>query len=322
MELEEEIQELEKRFARAPESRLFLPLADALARAGEPERAIELIRKGLESYPDFSAAQVLMGKCLTDLGRDEEAGQMFERILTGDEGNVIALRGLGALAGERGDTGQALSMYEKAHALDSGDLEAAEAIEKLQGGREGVRAEEAELEHAEQEVAGEQVEPEPAEVEAGETGPAAAEQPVEAETAPGLEPEGGEDREPEEESVIDYGDPGEVFITHTLADIYRLQGHFERARRIYVELLEQDPANETLLRELEDVSAGMAGGEPEPEMEAVPVGAAVNQEQPGEVGEGTSQAPADRQDEAGPEAWSDDPQQYLDSLESWLGSLK
>ena len=64
MELEEEITELEKRFAEAPESRLFLPLADALARAGEFERAYDLCRKGLESYPDFTAVRVLMAGCL------------------------------------------------------------------------------------------------------------------------------------------------------------------------------------------------------------------------------------------------------------------
>jgi len=335
MELEEEITELEKRFAEAPESRLFLPLADALARAGELERALQLCRKGLESYPDFSAARVLMARCLAELDRAEDAEHLYREIVSADQGNVVALKSLGNLAQERGDVEQACSLYRKAYTLDGEDLELSRALEAL-----------------EHEQAAREAEPQLSAGIADEPGPQAA---VEAQGV-------------EEDLTFDREQPGEVFITHTLADIYRLQGHLERSRRIYEKLLAEDPGNETLRRCLDEVTSRLAGREPaaaaslaesarpspEPSVseageefeidsispapgpqqleEPVPAGspkpAALGDELTGRVsgifdqvlGYQSSGTPA-----AGPEAgdsWGDQPDEYLESLERWLEDLK
>ncbi len=318
MELEEEITELEKRFSEAPESRLFLPLADALARAGELERALELCRKGLETYPDFSAARVLVARCLAELDRREEAERLFGDILTADQGNVVALKRLGDLAQDRGDDARAFSLYRKAFALNGEDMELSKALAAL-----------------EQEQATQGKKPQkPAAVAEGDT------------------------RKLDEELMIDYKQPGEVFITHTLADIYRLQGHFERSRRIYAKLLEQDAENETLKRLLDEVSSRIT--------EAVPTevlhsreSARSESEAPGAQGEeafdldsidtpAESPKPAAAGDEltgrvtgifnqllgieelrttpaggsAVSESWGDLPEEYLESLERWLENLK
>lgn len=87
MGLHEEISELEQRFAESPDSRLFLPLADALRRAGELERAVKLCRDGLERFPDFNSARVLLGECLADMGELDEAGGILREIAGQDSGN-------------------------------------------------------------------------------------------------------------------------------------------------------------------------------------------------------------------------------------------
>jgi len=55
--------------------------------------------------------------------------------------------------------------------------------------------------------------------------------------------------------------PGELFITHTLADIYRLQGHYEQAYEIYSKLVESEKEDTELIQKLEDVSSHL-GDEP------------------------------------------------------------
>ncbi|MBN2289928.1 MAG: tetratricopeptide repeat protein [Candidatus Glassbacteria bacterium] len=324
MELEEEIAELEKRFAEAPESRLFLPLADALARAGEFKRALELCRKGLETYHGFSAARVLMARCLAELDRGEEAASLFEEIISADPGNFLALKSLGTLAQERGDTGQAFSLYRKAYVLDGEDEELSQAIAGL-----------------EQDLAGREDQPREQEDSSGAL--------AQVET-PRLE----------DDLTFDREQPGEVFITHTLADIYRLQGHFDRARRIYEKLLEEDPENEALSHTLAEI--GSRPGKPEPAAappagrESAPVeeeflpadegpaeetmeleeplapgpagGTAAEDELTGRVAEIFNQL-LGGEDYGGPAAgadgstqsWGAQPEEYLESLERWLGDI-
>jgi len=335
MELEEEITELEKRFAEAPESRLFLPLADALARAGELERALELCRKGLESYPDFSAARVLMARCLAELDRREESERLLGEILSDDEANVIALKQMGNLIQERGDTGQAFSLYRKAYALGGDDAELSQALMDFDQQAE-IKSE-------------------------TEVSPKASEESL-------LEEE-VEAQRLEEELTFDYEQPGEIFITHTLADIYRLQGYFERARKIYDKLLDQDPDNETLKRKLDEIASRLATAEPvgvdtgqaddgvlaeiagaketeafntdavaaSPELPEFEERAPVSRQEPvaaedeltGRVnlifdqllGEKVSETPATGKTWV-EGSWSDQPEEYLESLENWLGDLK
>ena len=47
-----EIKHLEERYEKAPESRVFAPLADAYRKSGDVDRAIELCEKGLVQEPD------------------------------------------------------------------------------------------------------------------------------------------------------------------------------------------------------------------------------------------------------------------------------
>ena len=158
MDIRDEIKELERRFAEAPDSRLFLPLADALFRAGEFGRARDLCEQGLDSYPDFVAARVLLGKCYIKLGESEKAKEIAE----------------------------------ETSRLDSENEQLAEIVEESSGGT-------------------------PAEKSGGDEPAATAESEL-----------------------------ADIFITQTLADIYRIQGYDARALEIYHRLYEKNPGDEKL----------------------------------------------------------------------------
>jgi tetratricopeptide (TPR) repeat protein len=213
MGLEEEIRELEKRFSEAPDSRLFLPLADALRRAGELERAVKLCREGLERFPDFASASILLGECLAELGDLEQAEQTLEKMAAEDSDNLRVLKRLAGLAERKGDKDKAQALYEQLGQQEAVEAESYAAPEQPEGGTGAL-------------------------------------EPVEDDRAVAMEQ-----------------DPGELFITHTLADIYRLQGHYEQAYEIYNKLIESQQEDPELKRKLEEVTSHL-GGEPEAEPDA------------------------------------------------------
>ena len=49
----DELRSLIERFEKAPDSRLFAPLADAYRKTGDVDQAIDICEKGLEKYPDY-----------------------------------------------------------------------------------------------------------------------------------------------------------------------------------------------------------------------------------------------------------------------------
>ncbi|HUU26636.1 MAG TPA: tetratricopeptide repeat protein [archaeon] len=228
MDLEEEIKILESRFSEAPDSRLFLPLADALSRAGELERAAKLCREGLEKFPDFKSARVLLARCQSEMGELEEAQKTFEEIKADDGGNIEAFKGLASLAGLRGDTGRAFAYYQEARRIDRTDEQVARALEALEKEKE-TRAPSVDDRTSRP---GREEETITVHADSGTAAPA-----LDQEEAPG----------PPE--------PGEIFLTHTLADIYRLQGHFDRAYKIYRELLARSGEDQSLRRKLDEVSS-------------------------------------------------------------------
>lgn len=227
MELEEEIRELEKRFSEAPDSRLFLPLADALRRAGELERAVKLCREGLERFPDFASARVLLGECLAEIGDLEKAEQTLEKLVAEDSENLRVLKGLAGLAERKGDKDRARALYDQLRTLEAAGAES-DTPPAQPKGEIGL------LEPEGEPPAGEEAaRPEPfAEI--------SAEEPVQRDQAVAQ-------------------DQGELFLTHTLADIYRLQGHYEQAYEIYSKLVESEKEDHELKRKLEEVTLYLGG---------------------------------------------------------------
>lgn len=88
---EQQIQQCRQRWALAPKSRAFAPLADALRQAGEYVEALDLLEKGLVLHPDFQAAMVILGLTLVADQQKDHGRKVLQTVLKMDPDNLVAL---------------------------------------------------------------------------------------------------------------------------------------------------------------------------------------------------------------------------------------
>lgn len=129
----EEIQRFEDQYRRNPDSLVFARLADACRKAGDPERALQLLHDGIGKHPDYPTAHLVRARTLIDLGRPADAEESLRRVLELDGQNLVAMRDIAVLAEERGDPRESVGWYEQIATLDPGNPEAAEALDRLRG---------------------------------------------------------------------------------------------------------------------------------------------------------------------------------------------
>ena len=87
------VDRLESAFADHEDGNLFVQLADAYRDAGDHERALGVLRKGLEKHASLSG-YVLLGRILVEQGRFPEALVTYERVLELDAQNADAREAL------------------------------------------------------------------------------------------------------------------------------------------------------------------------------------------------------------------------------------
>lgn len=133
-ELSAEIQRFEEQYARNPDSLVFARLADLYRKGGDPERALAILRRGLERHPDYLSAHIVRARCLQELGRREEAEEAFRDVLEMDGENLVALRGLAELARSRGDLENAERRYRQLLQVDPRNDEVRERLRTLREG--------------------------------------------------------------------------------------------------------------------------------------------------------------------------------------------
>jgi len=239
-----------------PDGRGFVPLADALRKAGEFQEASRILRDGLRRHPDFLAGHVVSAWLSLDQGHPGEAERHFQAAMDLDPKNVAALRGLAELHLEKGDEDSALDYMEALLAEDPVDLELPSRLEEL---RDQIQTRQEAQRHGGSE---------------GEALPWGDPSGVEAELDWGdaiLQPDSGpspsaisEEENPDEsvrpllvvedgEPIPAEGDLEDSLITSTLGEIYLRQGLLGRAEWVFESLLEEDPENEHLRRRLDEV---------------------------------------------------------------------
>jgi tetratricopeptide (TPR) repeat protein len=136
------LRELQAKFDENPR-RYFAPLANEYRKGGQPKRAIEICRAHLAQMPGHMSGQVVYGQALFEGAEFEEARQVFEGALVLDPENLIALRSLGDLALQAGNTEEARGYYTRLLDADPKDTAVIALIEEIDatgGGTAGTTA--------------------------------------------------------------------------------------------------------------------------------------------------------------------------------------
>ena len=101
MAISNRVDRLESQFAGHEDANLFVQLADAFREAGDLDRGLSVLRKGLEVHVSHVPAFQLLGRILLEQGRFPEALVTFERVLELDPQNAEAKQALEMIDRER-----------------------------------------------------------------------------------------------------------------------------------------------------------------------------------------------------------------------------
>ena len=124
------LRELQEKFEENPR-RYFAPLANEYRKGGQPKRAIEICRSQLSQMPGHMSGQIVYGQSLYETGEFEEARLVFERALTLDPENLIALRSLGDMSLQSGNTIEARKWYMRLLDADPKDAPVIALVSEL-----------------------------------------------------------------------------------------------------------------------------------------------------------------------------------------------
>ena len=187
-DMSEELKNLIERYNKAPESRLFAPLADAYRKNGEIDTAIELCEKGLERFSDYTSARVILGKCFYDKGATERARDEFTRVLAVDPDNMVARTYMGEILLAENKKEEAAEHFRHLLSIDPTNEEASRTLEEIESQFQVKEIDLSDKKHVKDER------------------------------------------------------PGEL-ATLTLAGIYAAQGYYNKALKIYHDILQKEPEN-------------------------------------------------------------------------------
>ncbi len=217
-----QIRRFERQYEENPESFVFARLADAYRKAGNAERGLEILERGLERHPEYMSAHIVHARCLMDLGRQEKAVAAWSRVLELDPQNLVALRALAELAIAAGDRVVARTWAERLLHVDPLNEEAARLVAETAPDI-------------------------PSRADHDTVDAAAERESVDATGDPAADPdESGTSRH-------------SGMITETMADLYVRQGLYEEASYIYWELVKRRPADPNLRERLAQAQALASG---------------------------------------------------------------
>ncbi|MDH3298779.1 MAG: tetratricopeptide repeat protein [Gemmatimonadota bacterium] len=238
----DEIRLFEEQVRRNPDGLAFARLADAYRRAGDPNRALDILEVGLGRHRSYASAHIVRARACIDLGRSGAAEESFLRVLELDAGNLVAMRGLAGLARDRGDLAGARAWFQRISGVDPGSPEeqpdgppeaAGEARKEAASPRQGIEP----LPRTEEEWW-------TPDAESESRGPAGA----------------WWFEDPADDGSVDDGD----VLTRTMAELYERQGLFDESAAIYRELLSYRPDDQELRASLGRVETQLQKASPVP----------------------------------------------------------
>jgi len=253
-----EIQRFEAQYRQNPDSLVFARLADAYRKAGNPKRAIEILDSGIARHRNYPSAHIVRARTCIDLGQTGSAEESYLRVLELDSSNLVALRGLAALAREQGDLAGARQWFQKISGLHLEPPESADSADTVP-----VIIPVIAPELSEDPPLPTNVEPLPKTEQEWWTPDSTNLVPIvdseEPEPAASGSPEAWWFEDPDEGEPAADGD----LLTRTMAQLYEKQGLVEEAAAIYKELLSDRPGDQEILAALAGLETRIAAAVPE-----------------------------------------------------------
>lgn len=127
-----EIARLSERLNKDPKSRIFVQLADAYRKSNMIDEALEILDKGLVFHPNYPLAHLILGKCHFDKRQYEQAKESFDKTLSYDPQNIVALRMLAQTCEVTKDEDGQIKAYQGILAIDPFDAPAKEKLTNLE----------------------------------------------------------------------------------------------------------------------------------------------------------------------------------------------
>jgi tetratricopeptide (TPR) repeat protein len=106
-------------------------LAQAIAKAGDPDRGLILARDLTRRFPASDDASIACGRILADLLRYDEATDFFARVLRREPDNVASRQALAGLQAAQGDFAMARKNYGRILAIDPSNTTVHTAVSEL-----------------------------------------------------------------------------------------------------------------------------------------------------------------------------------------------
>lgn len=126
-----EIEKLKRQWDENPKGTSFAPLAELYRKDGQHDKAMEVLRVGLESNPKHIPGNIVLGRCCLDLKQDAEAEVAFSRALELDPENVIALKALADITERAGRLDEATIWLQQLVAVDPSNDDARDQLNRV-----------------------------------------------------------------------------------------------------------------------------------------------------------------------------------------------
>lgn len=217
-----------------PHSTVFASLSDIYRTFSLYDEAVAVAEKGTEMLPSYAPGFVALGRALAEKGAPARASDAYRQALSLDPLNLPALTGLASSCLGCGEAEESLELLNRAQSIDPDD----EVVKQLLPVVKKLA-----------------VFSPPSTQPTSQIAPHATSQDISLQS---LEVSGETEGEPSKPSEI-IAAPLPPIATATLADIYIQQGYYERALKVFSDLLAGDPGNLEIRRRHDDLLGQIAG---------------------------------------------------------------
>ncbi|MCK5786910.1 MAG: tetratricopeptide repeat protein [Candidatus Sabulitectum sp.] len=125
---ENDIQDLYQKWLSSPTPALCVRLAGKLHNSDRNTEALEVARRGLLSWKDNISVNVIFGRCALGEKLADEAQEVFEKVVSIDPLNLIAIKGLAQIHFEQKNWDRAIELFEEYLFEYPGDPEVEEML--------------------------------------------------------------------------------------------------------------------------------------------------------------------------------------------------